>query len=80
MVELRAGPPSVDRTSKRASDRCSSVHVILATAVACAARPVSTSPGVATSLATVRIDTETSEPSASSAARASAPGSGVAAS
>ena len=42
--------------------------------------PVSTSPGVATSLATVRIDTEASEPSASSAARASAPGSGVAAS
>ena len=60
--------------------RCSSVHVILATAVACSVRPISTSAGVATSLATVRIDTETSEPSASSAARASAPGSGVAAS
>ena len=80
MVELRAGPPSVDTTSRRASARCSSVHVILATAVACSARPISTSAGVATSLATVRIDTETSEPSASSAARASAPGSGVAAS
>ena len=80
MMELRAGPPSVDATSGRASERCLFVHVILATAVASAARAASTSPGVAMSSATVRTETEASGPSASSVARARAAGSGVAAS